>query len=101
MSQPPPQNRIQRQNQPNVQQTQFQPAGNRPAQQQLRSGSPLKTLLSHTTPRMAGVAPPDNAELQLEQAPRVKCLNDEAWVSLTLVFYNHEKLIIGHTNTSD
>lgn len=30
---------------------------------------------------MVGIAPPDNEELQLGQAPKVHCLNDEAWIS--------------------
>jgi len=30
---------------------------------------------------MTGIAPPDNEELQLGQAPKVHCLSDEAWIS--------------------
>jgi len=30
---------------------------------------------------MVGIPPPDNEELQLGQAPKVHCLDDEAWIS--------------------
>jgi hypothetical protein len=30
---------------------------------------------------MVGIAPPDNEELQLGQAPKVHCLGDDAWIS--------------------
>ncbi|KAI6199657.1 Y43F8B.1b-like protein [Aphelenchoides besseyi] len=46
-----------------------------------RDRSPQKSLLSRATPRMAGQAPEDNVELELQQAPRVACLGDSAWIT--------------------